>query len=138
MRLCAIVASDGHRSGVVFDVPDSFYISLAPRSSYIAFGELLTVCLIYRHFAEVGRCASIVVFVDNIGVVHMLVNGVSRDLELGAIVSAANFRFAELDAVNWWEYVSSASNPAAGGSRVGVACPLAVALCIPSTSVEFT
>ena len=32
------------------------------------------------------------IFVDNIGVIHMLVNDVSRDLELGAIVSAANFR----------------------------------------------
>ena len=137
MRLCTIVVSESGRAGVVCDVPASFFGQVAARSTYIAFGELFAVCLIFRFFAADVRGASLVIFVDNIGVIHMLVNGVSKDLELGAIVSATNFRIAQLDSLNWWEYVASASNIADGGSRVGVGCAIDAALRIPLREILF-
>ena len=65
------------------------------------------------------------VFIDNVGVIHMIVNGTSKDVELGAITRALHFRLAVLKSIVWWEYVASPSNIADGGSRVGISCKLA-------------
>ena len=75
-------------------------------------------------------------FVDNMGVIHAIVNGASSQLDLGALVQGLHRKMAILKAAVWWEYVPSPSNIADGGSRKeGVACSLAKAAGISLSEV---
>ena len=66
MRLCAIVANDSSRAGVVADVPLEFYSFLEQRETQITMGELLGVCLAFKHFPEALKASSAIVYGDNI------------------------------------------------------------------------
>ena len=50
---------------------------------------------------------------------------------------ALNLRLAALRSTCWWEWVESESNCSDGGSRVGLACPVAKALGIVLTEKQF-
>ena len=128
MRMCAIVANDSARVGVVCDATPSLFAALAPRLTQIAVGEMLAVLLAFKFAAEAFRECSSISFIDNLGVLHTIVNGTSPQLDLGAFAQGLHFKLAQLNAVVWWEYVPSPSNIADGGSRKeGVNCPLAAA-----------
>ena len=88
-------------------------------------GELLAVCLIPRYFSDAISELSNISFIDNMGVIHSIVNGNARIADLCAFTHALHRKLAKLKADFWWEYVASASNISDGGSREGVTCPIA-------------
>ena len=137
MRLCAIVANSSSRAGVVCDVPAAFYPLLSPRKTQISVGELWAVLLAFKHFGKILEDASTIGFVDNIGVIHMIVNGTAKEPDLGSLTLALHLRMAELRSTCWWEYVPSLSNISDGGSRAGVSCAMASAARIPLVQVPF-
>ena len=123
MKLCAIVANESAKCGVVCDVPPEFYNFVFQRETHITMGELLAVCRIPRYLADYIKGASNISFIDNMGVIHSIVNGNARVLDLCAFTHALHRKLAKLSADFGWEYVASASNIADGGSRVGISCP---------------
>ena len=126
MRMCAIVANNCNRVGIVCDATDVFFRSLVPRSTQIAIGELFAVILAFRLAPEAFSEGVAISFVDNMGVIHAIVNGASTQVDLGALVHGLHRRMALLKASVWWEYVPSPSNIADGGSRIeGIECKLA-------------
>ena len=127
MRLCAIVGTSSHAEGVVCDIEAHTFSSLIPRSTQIMMGELLGVVLLFIHFPKELTKQSSIAFVDNMGVIHTIVNGASSEPDIGAVTQALHRRMSELGCVVWWEYVPSASNIADGGSRDGVTCKLSEA-----------
>ena len=137
MKLCAIVANNSSKWGVVCDVPPAFYSFVIPRETHITMGELLAVCLIPRFFREYIEHASNISFIDNMGVIHSIVNGTARVSDLSAFTHALHRKLVKIKADFWWEYVASASNISDGGSRIGITCPLAREAGIHLTYVEF-
>ena len=137
MRLCAIAANSSARVGVVCDIPDELYPLLVPRKTQIVIGEMLAVCLLFRFFPDQIRNGSNIMFIDNMGVIHSIVNGSSSSIDLCAFASALQQKCTQLDSINWWEYVASASNISDGGSRVGTTCKMAAEAKIHLSTVEF-
>ena len=125
MKICAIVAIDSSKLGVVMDAPPEFFRYFQPRLSQIAVGELFAVLLAFYYMPEAFQDTSAICYVDNIGVIHTVVNGASSQIDLGALTHGLHFRRAQLKASVWWEYVPSPSNISDGGSRTGIDCPLA-------------
>ena len=125
MKMCAIVCNNSSKCGVVCDASSAFFDALCPRATQIMAGELFAVILAFAFFPEAFRNASAINFVDNIGVIHNIVNGASSQLDLGSMVLGLHRRLALLKVSIWWEYVPSPSNISDGGSRVGITCPLA-------------
>ena len=58
------------------------------------------------------------------GVIHAVVNGASKPIDLAAFVQALHGRIVHLQATVWWDYVASKSNIADGGSRDGTTCEM--------------
>ena len=69
------------------------------------------------------------------GVIHSVVNGISKAPDVSAFIRTLQFRIVELNTTVWWEYVASASNLADGGSRDGISCQMAAQLGIPLSFV---
>ena len=137
MKLCAIVANGSSRGGVVCDVHPAFLNFVIQRETHISMGELLAVCLIPKYFSDYIKDASNISFIDNMGVVHSIVNGNARVIDLCAFTHALHRKLSKLHADFWWEYVASASNIADGGSRVGITCPEAKEAGIHLLYVDF-
>ena len=137
MQLCAIVANASFREGVVCYVPVSLYPLLCPRKTQIAIGEMLAVYLAFIFYGKAFEQRSSICFVDNMGVIHTIVNGTSPMVDLGCFAQGIHRRLASLGATVWWEYVASASNISDGGSRVGIDCPAAREMGIPLRIVPF-
>ncbi len=137
MKLCAIVANQSSRVGVVATVPDALYPLLCLRSTQIVIGELLAVFLAFGCFPNYFRGSSAVAFVGNLNVIHICVNGAARHIDTGVFTLALHRRLAKLRVEVWWEYVPSQSNLSDGGSRVGTACDMAAEANIPLRSIEF-
>ena len=97
---------------------------LCPRETQITIGEMLAVFLAFKFFPEELRNQSTVSFVDNMGVIHSVVNGASRAIDLAAFVQALHMRIVYLKVTVWWDCVASKSNIADGGSRDGVTCEM--------------
>jgi hypothetical protein len=137
MRMCAIVVHGAFREGVVVDAPTWLFESLKIRASQIAVGELLGVVLAVSYFGHVMRDKSANFFIDNLGVLYAIVNGVSKDLDLGTTIHALHLRMTELRSICWCEHVSSWSNLADGGSRTeGALDPIAISLGIRLRKAE--
>ena len=137
MRLCVIAANGSSRQGVVCDIPAELYPLLDPRKTQIVIGEMLAVCLLFRFYPNQIKSGSNIMFIDNMGVIHSIVNGSSSSIDLCAFASALQRRCTALDSVNWWEYVASASNISDGGSRVGTTCEMTARANIHLSSIEF-
>ena len=137
MRICAIVANDSAKAGIVCLMPKELFPLLQTRETQISIGELLAVCLAVMHFSDMFRGQSSICFVDNIGVIHNIVNGTSSAVDAGAFTHALHHRMAIISMTAWWEYVPSKSNISDGASRDGIACSLAAAASIPLRDVEF-
>ena len=124
--MCAIVANNCSKVGIVCDATDAFFKMLVPRNTQIAIGELFAVVLVFRLAPEAFQEGVAISFVDTMGVIHAIVNGVSTQVDLGVLVHGLHRRMAVLKASVWWEYVPSPSNLADGGSRKeGIECKLA-------------
>jgi hypothetical protein len=137
MRMCAIVVHGAFREGVVVDAPSWLFENLRIRASQIAVGELLGVFLAVFYFGHVLRNKSANFFIDNLGVLYAIVNGVSKDFDLGTTIHALHLRMTELRSTGWYEHVSSWSNLADGGSRTkGILDPIAISLGIRLRKAE--
>ena len=108
---------------------------------------MLAVFLALKFFPEELKGQSIISFVDNMGVIHAVVNGASRAIDLAAIVQALHSRIVHLQVTVWWDYVASKSNIADGGSRDGATCEMSrnagisskeVSLPLPPLSFPYT
>ena len=137
MRVCAIVADGSSSAGIVCLMPPELFPLLNVRDTQISIGELLAVMLAIRFFGEWFKNKSAICFVDNMGVIHNIVNGTARAVDSGAFTHALHLRMAALSMLAWWEYVPSKSNISDGGSRDGIACSLAAAAQVPLREVEF-
>ena len=126
LRICAIVATASQREGVVIDVPESHSSKLVTRKTHIAFGELLAFAMAVFFFPHVLQQRSTIAFIDNMAVIHQLVNGATREYDSGGLTHALHHRFVALQMQNWFEWVPSPSNLADGGSRKGSTCELAL------------
>ena len=107
------------------DVPQDFLESLPDRVTQICVGEALGSLLALIHEGEALEGSLPIFFVDNLAVLSCLIMGRSRELDLGALTFGAHLRRFRLGASPWWEYVRSAANLSAGGSREGVTDPVA-------------
>ena len=85
---------------------------------------MLAVFLAFKFYPEQLRGHTIVSFVDNMGVIHAVVNGASKAIDLAAFVQALHGRIVHLQVTVWWDYVASKSNIADGGSRDGATCEM--------------
>ena len=88
---------------------------------------MYAVVMLLRAFPELLQGRSSVCFVDNMGVIHNIVNGAARAIDLSVLALSVHRLLAQLASTFWWEYVESASNIADGGSRDGISCQLAAA-----------
>ena len=75
-------------------------------------------------------------FIDNMSLIHILCNGAAKHHDVGSLAHALHNRLCTLSSNPWFEHIESWSNPADGGSRVGVCCPTAARLGIPLMLVE--
>ena len=123
--MCAIIANDSAKIGVVYDAPPEFFDKLIMRESQIAIGEMFAIFLAFVAAPKAFANVSSINFVDNMGVIHTVVNGASSQIDQGSLTMALHRKMAALCATIWWEYVPSQSNISDGGSRTGVTCELA-------------
>ena len=128
MRICVIIANQSSKEGVVCDVPNELFAMLIPRKSQIMFGEIYAIPIALRQYPNIVRDESLIAFIDNMAVVHVLANGIAHGADIANVTAAVHHALANLAATAWWEYVNTKSNIADGGSRVGAGCPDARAL----------
>ena len=116
MRLCGMLAARGQKVG--FD-------QLAPRATQIAVGELLAVLVTVARYSQLLANTDLIRFIDNLGVILTILKGSSTVMDLGSLAYALHLALHGLSARAWFEHVASWSNPSDGGSRIGVADPVA-------------
>ena len=109
---------------------------LSERATQISIGELLAVFLLCWSFPAQLKKASAALFIDNIGVVYNLVNGSARSPDLASLTFAIHLLWQRLEVEPWLEHVQNWSNPADGGSRIGVQDPVAAKLGVHLSQVQ--
>ena len=77
------------------------------------------------YVGQVVQGLSVAAFCDNMAALQGAVNGASTAVDLCALSHMLAIRTTRLGVQLWIEYVNTISNPAEGGSRVGVDCELA-------------
>ena len=75
--------------------------------------------------------SSVIMFIDNMGVLCSLVLGHCKGADLSLPVYSTVLQVAQLQAQVWFEYVDSNANLADGPSRLGTECPICRGLNIP-------
>ena len=138
-KLCAIIKPrpPALPKGIVLKVPPAILGLFHERKSQIHMGELLAPICAVLCWPELIRHSSAIFYIDNMGVLCNIVNGAAKHIDAGSLTFALHLRLASLNCTSWWEWVESESNCSDGGSRVGVACPVAEALGIPLVEHEF-
>ena len=121
----------GQAQGWTCDVPTTVMDLLPEQDTYIAYGEAFAPLLCLLQCAEVFKDSSVLMFIDNMGVLCSLVLGHSRAVDLSLPVYATILHVAQIRAKVWFEYVDSCANVADGPSRDGVTCPVCRSLNIP-------
>ena len=106
-------------------VPDSVLAGFATRETQIGNGEALAPFLCLMADGAALRGASVVWFIDSLGVLSAFCNGASSIADFDCVVHAVLLRCAHLRLSVWWEHVDSAANCSDGGSREGVTCAVA-------------
>ena len=137
-KLCGIISTQGMApEGFVATVPPSLIASFQERKQQIHMGELLApVCSILQ-WKQAVTDASLIFYIDNMGVLCNIVNGSAKQLDAGTVTFALHLQLAALRSSAWWEWVESESNCSDGGSRVGVTCPVAKSLGITLKEIQF-
>ena len=113
------------------DVPQVVIADLPDQNTYISYGEAFAPFLAFIQHENLLRCSSIIVFIDNVGVLCSLVVGHSRVVDLSLPIYSTILRVAGLKATVWWEYVDSNANLSDGPSRDGISDPICKSLGIP-------
>jgi len=110
---------------------DQLLKTLEPRRSQILAGELLgpLLCLAYAGPTLLDTCTTF--YIDNLSALCSIVKGCSRRTDLAGVACGIQVGMDEYRVLGWYDYVESESNFTDGGSRVGVACPLAAAHAVP-------
>ena len=124
VRVCWLIFDGVNKYGAVVDVPDAVLRSFGERKQYIAQGEALAPLLALHYHGRVMEGASVLFFIDNLGVLSGLTVGSSKAADLGTVLHGATLRAARLNVAVWWEHVDSAANPSDGGSCFRVGAPL--------------
>ena len=88
-------------------------------------GELVAPFVALLFHAKKLAGARLLVFVGNLGVRSAVVSGRCAVLDMNSAVGGFHLLLARLRITAWWEHVDSKANPTDGGSRLGVACPIA-------------
>ena len=133
----SIFAGDRPGFGEVCFVPPEFLCRCQTRESYIAVAELLAALVpLIRHLSLV-KGAFVTSHLDSMTAICALVKGNSKAWDLANVSMVYHAVLTSARANTWFEWVPTASNPADGGSRVGVSCSVARALDIPLTIVPF-
>jgi hypothetical protein len=129
-KCCILFASitSPAKRGLVFTIPEEILATFVERKTQIMMAELLAPAVAIREDPSFFKDNNFVAFQDNMSVLCTLVKGASRAPDACAVANAVHVRLAELAAAPWWEYIPSASNPADGGSRVGISCPISKAI----------
>ena len=118
-------------------VPPSLISVFNERKQQIHMGELLAPVCSVLHWGELIEDASVICYIDNMGVLCNIVNGSARQLDAGTVTFALHLQLASLRSSVWWEWVESESNCSDGGSREGISCPIAKELGITLKEVDF-
>jgi hypothetical protein len=82
-------------------------------------------------FRNLLHGSSVIVFCDNMGVIHQAVNGTASEPDAKLLAHCFNLHAHTLELKVWLEYVNTLSNLADGGSRIGISCEMAARLGIP-------
>ena len=123
--------------GEVCFVPPKFLHRCQTRESYIAVAELLAASApLIRHLSLVVG-AFVTSHLDSMTAIFSLVKGNSKAWDLASLSMVYHALLTSARVNAWFEWVPTASNPADGGSRVGVSCSVARALDIPLNVVPF-
>ena len=137
-KLCGIISFDGGESkGIVLTVPPSLISVFNERKQQIHMGELLAPVCSVLHWGQLIKDASVIFYIDNMGILCNVVNGSARQLDAGTVTFALHLQLASLRSSVWWEWVESESNCSDGGSREGITCPIAKELGITLKEVDF-
>ena len=84
--------------------------------------------LAFKWYPDRLREKSVAAYIDNMGVLHSIINGASKSRDQGTLVHAYSLKIVQLKSQLWLEHVQSASNVTDGGSREGITDPVAKAL----------
>ncbi len=137
-RLCWLAIRPGSvPEGAVYDIPPQFWERLTDRVTQIAAAETLAWLMLLRDGPDHVKGASALALIDNVVALVGLVRGHSAACDLAGLFLAASERTTQLGAAPWFEWVPSHSNPADGGSRVGVTDAIAQQAGIPLNMREF-
>jgi len=138
-RICwwVVCEARGVWRGAVADVyPHDLTAFTARKTQIMAaelFGPLLALLMDFE-----GLDHTVATFyLDNMSGLCALVSGSSRAPDLAGLASGMHLGLARRSVWAWFEFVDSASNPADGGSRVGVQDDLAWQLGVPLRMVPF-
>ena len=123
--------------GEVIQVPPEFWDLALPRKTNIVMAESLAVVIGWRATKQyIGGC-SLLCFIDNLAALSGFVNGHSQVHDLSSIYAGAGVAARAFGLAPWFEYVPSPSNIADGGSRIGIADPVARLAGISLSPAEF-
>ena len=118
VKICYLLIADtGYRSGGFATLPDEILDSFDSRDTYIAQGEALAPIFCLIHEKKVVYGASVVCYIDKMGVLASLCKGSSVVADFGCVIHALLIAMVRLNVQPWWEHVDSAANPADGGTR---------------------
>ena len=107
----------GYRSGAVSTLSAELVASFAPRATYIAHGEAFAPLFALIEEQDILRDTSLLMFLDNFGVISCLCKGSSVVHDFGCIIHAIHLGLATLGVSAWFEHVDTHANAADGGSR---------------------
>ena len=104
-------------------VPPSVIARWKPRTQQIYPGETLAAVVVPALCPTSLRNADILWFFDNEAAVSALIRATTAEPDVLILVQQAHLQFHDLQMRTWIEWVDSASNPADGLSRLGLADP---------------
>ena len=92
--------------------------------------------VIFPAYGRLLKGRSVISFSDNLGMIHCAVNGSASEPDLRLMAHCLALFVAEYEIRMWFEYVSTHSNIADGGSRVGISCEVARSMNIALRQVQ--
>ena len=138
-RICwwVVCEARGICRGAVTDPFPSHLHAFQERKTQIMaaelFGPLLALLLDFKGLEHTAATF----FLDNMSGLCALVSGSCKAPDLAGLASGMHLGLARKSVWAWFEFVDSASNPADGGSRVGIEDDLAKRLGVPLRMVPF-
>ena len=98
-------------------MPLNMMASFESRSTYIAHGEAMACLFCLHHLRKRLAGASVIHFIDNLGVLSAMCSGNSTVFDISRIISATLAIEAALGMKSWKEHVDSKANLADCGTK---------------------